>query len=873
MSEDIADIGFRAQTDDLDRADDKLDKLGKTSKRTGKATDRLNKSFGMMPTRAGAAAKAVNVMTTGVQRLLRVAGAAAAALGSAFTLRKFIDGTTEADKMQRQMQATLQSTKSVAGQTISSLNAHAAALQKVTNYGDETTNGAQNLLLTFTKIQGDVFPRATEAVLDVATAMGTDLKSAAIQVGKALNDPAVGMTALSRSGITFSDAQKQIVKDLVAVGDMAGAQAIILKELETQFGGSARAARQTLGGALTSLANAWGDIFELGKSASEPLRQAIERLTTAVSNPAFVTFANTIGGVLFGALQAVVSVLTVVVNLISVMTDNVEYLQIGLIALIPLFTAAFGGSIVSMIARMVVTIGSGMVGAVRALTIAVAANPLGALVTAIAAVIGYFVVFRDEITVVQGDLATLGDYGRAVWQMIAEAVGTVTAFIGERFGQVQTWVSETFAKISEWAATTFSGVSGNVVSVGDVVKSVVNFVIASWVGAFNSIAAVWSKLPAAIGEAAYGAVNSTISAINFLIEKATVGVNKLIGALNNVPGVNIGEISTGSVGNIDNPFAGATSDLVNGVKSAVSDAFSTDYVGEAGSALSSLGESLRTRANEIAEVRAQVGDMKTGIDAAVPSIDGATEALNGAGGAAGGASKKVKDLADKTKEAAQATADFAKGVLKGAIDEVRSAMDDGKITVQEWTDVFLSALDRITDKLLDDVLDALFQVNNAGSAGGGGSWWKTAISAVGSLFGGGGGVTASAKGNAFDNGSVVKKFASGGVVHATTAFGMAGGGTGIMGEAGPEGILPLTRTRGGDLGVKQVGGDAGGVVVQIVDQRGTDAPAVREERQQMSDGRELRRYIISAVKEATASGELDSAQSSRFGHKPTKVVR
>jgi hypothetical protein len=70
------------------------------------------------------------------------------------------------------------------------------------------------------------------------------------------------MTALSRSGIQFSDAQKEVVKQLVATGDVVGAQKIILKELETQFGGSAEAARNTLGGALKGLKNAFGDLFE-----------------------------------------------------------------------------------------------------------------------------------------------------------------------------------------------------------------------------------------------------------------------------------------------------------------------------------------------------------------------------------------------------------------------------------------------------------------------------------------------------------------------------------------------------------------------------------------------------------------------------------
>ena len=99
---------------------------------------------------------------------------------------------------------------------------------------------------------------------------------------------------------------------MVASGDIIGAQTLILKELETQFGGSAKAARNTLGGALAALGNAWGDLFEIAGPASESLRLSLEGLVTAFSDPAFVNAIQTIGTGLFNALSsaagAVVSV-------------------------------------------------------------------------------------------------------------------------------------------------------------------------------------------------------------------------------------------------------------------------------------------------------------------------------------------------------------------------------------------------------------------------------------------------------------------------------------------------------------------------------------------------------------------------------------
>ena len=120
----------------------------------------------------------------------------------------------------------------------------------------------QAVLLTFTNIRGDRFEQATTAILDMSSALGTSLQSAAIQVGKALNDPLKGVSALAEAGIQFTDQQKAQIKAMVETGDVAGAQAIILKELETQFGGVAEAMAKTPAGQWAQAMNALGDALE-----------------------------------------------------------------------------------------------------------------------------------------------------------------------------------------------------------------------------------------------------------------------------------------------------------------------------------------------------------------------------------------------------------------------------------------------------------------------------------------------------------------------------------------------------------------------------------------------------------------------------------
>ena len=260
--------GFTSEVQKAERSVDGLDKSQKNAKRSGddwsKGTEKLTTAF----------------KTLGV-------GLAVASAAGAVIFNKMIAATIEQDRVMAQLNATLKSTGGAAGKTASDLAKTAAELQKITTYGDEAIISAQSLLLTFKEIKGDNFDRTTKAVLDMSTAMGTDLKSAAIQLGKALNDPSTQLSALSRSGVSFSESQKEMVKAMVESGNIAEAQTLILKELESQFGGSAEAARNTLGGALEGLKNNWGDLFEVQGQASEGMVDSINTLNQTISDPQF----------------------------------------------------------------------------------------------------------------------------------------------------------------------------------------------------------------------------------------------------------------------------------------------------------------------------------------------------------------------------------------------------------------------------------------------------------------------------------------------------------------------------------------------------------------------------------------------------------
>ena len=255
---------------------------------------------------------AVGTKALDVGKKFGVAFGAAAVGGLVLTIKN----TIEQEKVLAQLEARVRSTGGAAGFTSGALAQMAGDLQKVSTFGDEAIISMQSVLLTFTQVRGDEFKGASQAILDMSTALGMDLKSAALQVGKALNDPIAGVGALARAGVQLTESQKEAVKSLVEVGDVAGAQRVILKELETQFGGAASAARNTLGGALVSLKNAFGDLFEV-PSLISPITDEINRLTRFLGDPSTIEAVKGFIQFLVVNFSAAASVVVNTVGLIS----------------------------------------------------------------------------------------------------------------------------------------------------------------------------------------------------------------------------------------------------------------------------------------------------------------------------------------------------------------------------------------------------------------------------------------------------------------------------------------------------------------------------------------------------------------------------
>jgi hypothetical protein len=167
------------------------------------------------------------------------------------TVKIFTDEAIEAEQGLSKVAQAIRSTGGAAGWSAEGLKGVADQLERtVAVDADEIMNRVTLPLLTFTKIAGGTLPQAQEAVLNMSRALGVDLQGAAMQVGKALQDPTVGLTALRRSGVSFSDDQVKVIKGLMETGKAAEAQQLILAELNKEFGGQAAAYAKTYAGRL-----------------------------------------------------------------------------------------------------------------------------------------------------------------------------------------------------------------------------------------------------------------------------------------------------------------------------------------------------------------------------------------------------------------------------------------------------------------------------------------------------------------------------------------------------------------------------------------------------------------------------------------------
>jgi hypothetical protein len=317
-----------------------------------------------------------------------------------------------------QVEAALASMGNAAGRSQRQLEEQAKALQALSIVDDDdilrqvTAN-----LLTFGKVSGEVFDRAQMAALNMSARLEGGLQGATMLLGKALQDPVKGMTALTRAGVSLDEGAKKNIRSLVEQGRLFEAQVILLREVETQFNGAAKAQRDADPDAATR--DAWREMQEtLGEIALNvlpPLTLALTAAMEAFNRLSPEMQATVVGGIAIAA--ALGPVVTVLGGLMSA-----------------------GGAVVGMLARIgpqltggataTTLLGRSMV-ALRSAMMFLVTTPWGLLITGVAVAVGLLVTRTREATPTQRALGQATDALTAATDAYEKAVLEAAAATGD----------------------------------------------------------------------------------------------------------------------------------------------------------------------------------------------------------------------------------------------------------------------------------------------------------------------------------------------------------------------------------------------------------------------------------------------------------
>lgn len=157
---------------------------------------------------------------------------------------------------------------------------------------------------------------------------------------------------------------------------------------------------------------------------------------------------------------------------------------------------------------------------VQMLTAAMAANPLGALLISISAVISLLVVFSDKIAVTNDGMATLRDLGVVAWESIKEAFSSFMDFFNTHF-----------APIAELAREVFKDVNFSIEDTLRFTAKAVDMFLGLWKAAFNVVKVLFEQIPLIIQKAFAEGINAAASGVESVVNSLISNVNSLRGSL------------------------------------------------------------------------------------------------------------------------------------------------------------------------------------------------------------------------------------------------------------------------------------------------------------------------------------------------------
>ena len=214
-------------------------------------------------------------------------------------ITKFAKAGAQAESQTLKLEALIKATGGAAQQTGTDIEEMAVKIGRGTLASVQGTRDAAGVLLTFKSISGQTFKDVLALSQDLAAVGFGSIKTAALQLGKALEEPEIGLSALRRVGVSFTEQQKEQIKVLSLTGRQAEAQTMILKALKEQVGGAGEGAAGGLSGAFDTLGENITLFFEkstLGQGIVSSLTIIINGLANAMAKfiPEQITVSDNI---------------------------------------------------------------------------------------------------------------------------------------------------------------------------------------------------------------------------------------------------------------------------------------------------------------------------------------------------------------------------------------------------------------------------------------------------------------------------------------------------------------------------------------------------------------------------------------------------
>jgi len=288
------------------------------------------------------------------------------------------------------------------GEATKRVSDYAEELERTIAVDADVIKATQTKLATFKQLTasvgeaGGAFDRATMAALNMAAAGFGEATSNATQLGKALNDPIKGITALNRAGITFTQTEKEKIKALVESGNLLAAQDMVLSAIEGQLGDTAAASASSFQRVKLSLLQVADSIG----AAVLPLMESFARFVSETLVPRVIPFIERI-------------------------TESFKNLDPGIktaILAVIAFAAAIGPVllIVGKLIGIFVAIKTGIVGMAAAFT--ALTGPVGITIAALAALTaGVIFLYKNN--------EDFRELVQRIWPLISNAIGTSLAMV------------------------------------------------------------------------------------------------------------------------------------------------------------------------------------------------------------------------------------------------------------------------------------------------------------------------------------------------------------------------------------------------------------------------------------------------------------